>query len=251
MPAISATIITHNEAVNISRAIRSLDCADEIVVVDAESRDATRDIAARMGAKVVVHPWSGFVTQKNLATEQAQHEWILSLDADEEFDGTARQALAEWKRQAPRAAGYRWARRAQYLGRWIRHSGWYPDSKIRLYDRRRGRWAGTHVHESVVVDGEVEKLPGEILHYTCNSLDEHRERIEVYTELAAREMYERQERVNPVKRWVAPPWVFLNTYVLRAGFLDGYQGYEIARMAAYYLRRKYDKLAALNAGARG
>jgi glycosyltransferase involved in cell wall biosynthesis len=250
MPAISATIITHNEAANIARAIRSLDCADEVVVVDAESVDATRTIAADMGAKVVVHPWNGFVAQKNFASGQAQHDWILSLDADEEFDGTASKALAEWKRQTPQAAGYRWARRAKYLGRWIRHSGWYPDCKTRLYDRRHGRWVGTHVHESVVVEGKVEQMPGEILHYTCDSLEEHRQRIEVYTDLAAREMFERGQRANALQRFVTPQWVFLNTYVFRAGFLDGYQGYEIARMAALYLRRKYEKLAAMYAEAR-
>jgi len=241
MPAISATIITHNESANIARAIRSLAWADEVVIVDAESTDDTREIAERLGARVIVHAWEGFAAQKNFASAQAQHDWIISLDADEELDPPAQAAILEWKQSEPSAAGYRFARRAQYLGRWIRHSGWYPDSKLRLFDRRRGRWQGAYVHESVVVDGPVDTLPGEILHYTCNSLDEHRQRIEFYTDLAAKEMVDRRERVSFWRGALGPPWIFFNTYILRLGFLDGVEGYQIAKMAARYVRRKYSK----------
>ncbi len=248
MPPISATIITHNEAGNIARAIRSLSMADEVVVVDAESTDETRAIAASLGARVVIHPWAGFTAQKNFATAQAQHDWILSLDADEELNADARDAIARWKTTDPAAPGYRFARRARYLGRWILHSGWYPDYKLRLFDRRRGRWVGDYVHESVTVSGAVQTLQGEILHYTCDSLAEHRERIEFYTDLAAREMLARGEDVGWARRWLAPPWVFFSTYFLRLGVLDGYQGFLIARMAARYVRRKFDKWAHLREG---
>ncbi len=241
MPSLSATIITRNEAAQISRAIRSLSCADDIVVVDAESTDDTRKIAAELGARVLVRPWEGFAAQKNYAAEQARYPWILSLDADEELNADAQAAVAQWKKSEPRAAGYRLARRAFYLGRWILHSGWYPDYKLRLYDRRRGRWQGDFVHESVEVSGPVETLPGEILHYTCDSLREHRERIEFYTDLAAQEMLARRERVGAFRRALAPPWVFFSTYFLRLGVLDGPQGFLIARMAARYVRRKYQK----------
>jgi glycosyltransferase involved in cell wall biosynthesis len=246
MPPISATIITHNEARNITRALRSLACADEIVVVDANSTDETRELAAGLGARVVVHFWEGFAAQKNFATQEARHDWILSLDADEELDAAAQDAVKRWKVTEPTAAGYQLARRAQYLGRWIRHSGWYPDSKLRLFDRRKGQWEGAYVHESVVVQGQVETLPGEILHYTCDSLAEHRRRIEFYTNLAAREMYEKHETVGLLRRLLAPLWIFLHTYFFRLGFLDGYQGFLIARMAALYVARKYSKLANLN-----
>lgn len=244
MPQISATIITHNEARHIARAVRALACADEIIVVDADSTDSTRDIAASLGARVIVHPWEGFAAQKNFAAQQAQHDWILSLDADEELDADAQEALARWKTSQPTAAGYRWPRRARYLGRWILHSGWYPDYKLRLFDRRRARWQGAYVHESVVVDGPVETLEGEILHYTCDSLAEHRNRIEFYTDLAAREMIDRGDTVSSMRRLLAPPWIFFQTYFLRLGVLDGYQGFLIARMAARYVRRKYAKWAA-------
>jgi len=245
MPRISATIITQNEARNIARVIRSLAVADEVVVVDAESTDETREIAADLGARVIIHGWAGFAAQKNFAARQARYDWILSLDADEELNADAQAAVVRWKASEPEVAGYRFARRACYLGRWILHSGWYPDYKIRLFDRRQGRWVGDYLHESVEVDGPVETLEGEILHYTCDSVAEHRARIDYYTDLAAREMLARGERVGFMRRQLAPPWIFFSTYFLRLGILDGYQGFLIARMAARYVRRKYAKWAEL------
>lgn len=248
MPPISATLITLNEARNIARAIRSLSGADEIVVVDAGSTDETREVAASLGARVVVHPWPGFAAQKNFASEQARHEWILSLDADEELDADAQAAIARWKKSFPEeapAAGFQFARRARYLGRWILHSGWYPDYKLRLFNRRQGFWRGAYVHESVVVAGHVETLPGNILHFTCDSLDEHKARIEFYTELAAREMLDGAQGVSLTRRLLAPPWIFAHTYFLRLGILDGAQGYWIARMAARYVQRKHEKWRSL------
>jgi glycosyltransferase involved in cell wall biosynthesis len=243
MPPISATIITRNEARQIGRAIRSLSVADEIVVVDAESTDATRDIAASLGARVVIHPWAGFAAQKNYASHIANHDWILSLDADEELDEAAREAVRLWKTFEPGAAGYRFVRRTRYLGRWILHSGWYPEYKVRLFDRRRGEWQGAYVHESVVARGPVETLPGEILHYTCDSLAEHRERIEFYTDLAAQEMYDRGERPPKLRQVLGPAAAFVRSLFFHLGVLDGYEGFLIAWMAARYVRRKQAKLA--------
>jgi glycosyltransferase involved in cell wall biosynthesis len=251
MPPISATIITRNEAANIARAIRSLDCADEILVVDSGSTDETLKIAAGLGARTVTHPWEGFAAQKNFAVREASHDWILSLDADEELDEEARAEISEWKHSTPSVGAYRFARRAQYLGRWILHSGWYPDWKIRLFHRDRARWAGDYVHESVVADGLVETLNGNILHYTCDSLPDHRKRIEFYTDLAAQEMFERGDRVGFARGLLAPPWIFIHTYFFRLGVLDGAPGFLIAWMAARYIRRKYAKLAELQDGGKG
>jgi glycosyltransferase involved in cell wall biosynthesis len=250
VPSLSATIITRNEARNVARAIRSLACADEVIVVDGGSTDRTVAIAESLGARIVRHPFEGFAAQKNFACSQARHDWILSLDADEELDAVAGHAVERWKASEPQASGYRFARCAQYLGRWIRHSGWYPDYKLRLFDRRQGQWQGAYVHESVVVQGSIETLPGQVLHYTCDSLEEHRERIEFYTDLAAREMFERHERVSRLRRLLVPPWIFAQTYIFRAGVLDGWQGFLIARMAARYVSRKFEKLDELREGQR-
>jgi glycosyltransferase involved in cell wall biosynthesis len=247
MPAISATIITHNEAAHIARAIHSLACADEVLVVDSGSTDATVQIASELGARVISHPWEGFASQKNFASGEAAHDWILSLDADEELNEDARLAVAEWKNSAPSAAAYRFARRARFLGRWILHSGWYPDWKVRLFDRRQARWEGDYVHESVVTEERVETLNGEILHYTSDSLSDHQRRIEFYTDLAAREMWERGERATGWRRILLPPWSFVHSYLLRLGVLDGVAGFQIAWLAARYVRRKYAKFEKIRA----
>ena len=242
MPRISATIVACNEARNLARALRSLACADEIVLVDSGSTDQTPDIAASLGARIIHQPWLGYAAQKNIATGHAQYDWILSLDADEELDAVAQAAILSWKGSQPAADAYRFARRARYLGRWILHSGWYPDYKVRLFNRRKAGWQGKYVHESVVVNGRVATMPGEILHYTCDTLQEHLQRIELYTDLAAEEMRERGETLNFLQRWVDPLWVFIHTYFFRLGVLDGHQGFLIATMAARYVRRKYAKL---------
>lgn len=250
MPSLSATIITLNEAAHIERALRSLSFADEIVVVDSGSTDETCAIAQRLGARVVQHPFEGFAAQKNFAASQARLDWILSLDADEELDATAQAALEKWKTREPSAPGYCFARRAFYLGRWIFHSGWYPDYKLRLYHRHQGAWRGGYVHESVVVQGGAQRLEGEILHYTCDSLEDHGRRIEFYTDKASQEMLARGEKAGWLKRWAVPPWTFANTYIVRLGILDGHQGFLIAWMAARYVARKYAKLQDLHAKAK-
>ncbi len=241
MPRITATIITHNEAPHIARAINSLRCADEIIVVDANSTDATPEIAHALGARVVARSWQGFAEQKNFAAGMAQNDWVLSLDADEELDAVGRDSVVKWKDSVPAFAGYRFARQAYYLGRWIRHSGWYPDYKLRLFDRRRGRWQGAYVHESVRVDGAAGTLGGKILHYTCDSLKEHRQRIEFYTGLAAAQFLAEGKRAGWLRRRIAPCWTFAQTYFLKLGFLDGIQGFWIAFMASRYVARKYAK----------
>ncbi|MDE3179642.1 MAG: glycosyltransferase family 2 protein [Acidobacteriota bacterium] len=241
MPPISGVIITRNEAANIARTIRSLAPADEIVVVDSGSNDETRQIAESLGARVISHPWEGFAGQKNFAASQARHDWILSLDGDEEFNAEAQAAILKWKASEPSCHGYRFARRARYLGRWIRHSGWYPDYKVRLYHRAQGRWKGDFVHESVEVKGKVGALGGEILHFTCDSIEDHRQRIEFYTGLAADEMLKRGASPGLIRRHGAPSWAFFRSYFLRLGFLDGVPGLWIARMASLYVERKYRK----------
>lgn len=242
---ISATIITLNEEESLPRALASVSFCDEVVVVDSGSSDRTCHIANQSGARVLVRDWTGYADQKNFAADSASHDWILALDADEEVTAGLRSSIEALQDREPEYAGYRFPRLARYLGRWIRHSGWYPDSKVRLYDRRRGRWHGDYVHESVNVDGSVGELTGDLLHYTCESLDDHRRRVDRYTDLAARELIANQRRVGLGQLLVSPPWAFLRSYVLQQGFRDGPEGLLIARMAAAYTYSKYSKARAL------
>ena len=233
---ISATIVTLNEERNIARAIGSLRCADEIVVVDSGSTDGTREIAARMGARVIEEPWRGYAGQKNFAACCAANEWILSIDADEELTEELAAEIAQLKKEGTRFDGYSFPRLAQYLGRWIRHSGWYPDRKVRLYNREKAEWVGEYVHESVRVRGASGELQGDLLHYTCASLSEHLRTLDRYTSLAAR-----GTAVSLTRLAVDPAWTFFRTYVLQRGCLDGRQGLAIAWMAALYTFLKYAK----------
>ncbi|HTS77971.1 MAG TPA: glycosyltransferase family 2 protein [Bryobacteraceae bacterium] len=245
---ISATIITYNEERNVARAIESLRCADEIVVVDSGSSDRTVELAEKLGARVVESPWPGYAKQKNFAAEQAQHDWILSLDADESLSEALEGEIWQVKKNGPRYDAYTMPRMAQYLGRWIRHSGWYPDRKVRLYDRRKCTWVGEFVHETVRVDGSLGHLDSNLLHFTCNSLSEHLKTMDRYTTLAAEQLLATGVKVSWQRLLLDPPWTFFETYVLKLGFLDGVEGLAIANMAAVYNFVKYAKARFMSPG---
>jgi glycosyltransferase involved in cell wall biosynthesis len=238
---ITATIITLNEERNIARAIESLRCCDEILILDSGSTDRTLKLAENLGARVFEAGWRGYSGQKNWAAEQASNDWILSIDADEALSEALEAEIWNLKKSGPRYDGYTMPRLARYLGRWILHSGWYPDRKIRLYDRTKGRWVGDFVHESVHVDGRVGQLDSNILHFTCESLSEHVKTMERYTTLAAQEIAARQIQVPLWRVVVDPQWTFFKSYVLQRGFLDGREGLTIAYMAAFYTFLKYAK----------
>ena len=238
---ISATIITLNEERKVARALESLRCCDEIVVVDSGSTDRTADIASKLGARVIDCPWGGYARQKNFAAEHASYDWILSIDADEALSEALEGEIWQIKKNGPRFDGYTMPRLAQYMGRWILHSGWYPDRKVRLYDRGKGRWEGDFVHESVQVRGTVGHLDSDLLHFTCDSLSEHLKTMDRYTTLAAEQLIDQGARVKMRHLLLNPPWTFLRSYVLQRGFLDGSEGLTIAYMAALYNYLKYAK----------
>lgn len=241
MIPITATIVTLNEEKNIGRAIESLRCCDEVIVVDSGSTDRTVPMAEKRGARVIVREWPGYAQQKNFAASQASHDWIFSIDADEALSEELEAELMALKQTCFDADGYSMPRLAQYLGKWIRHSGWYPDRKVRLYDRRRAKWTGEYVHESVYVDGRVAELQSNLLHFTCDSLSAHMKSLDRYTTLAAREIAE-TGRDRPAARLLLDPvWTGFRTFVLQRGFLDGYEGFTIAYMAALYTFLKYAK----------
>jgi glycosyltransferase involved in cell wall biosynthesis len=241
MIPVTATIVTLNEERNIGRAIESLRCCDEIIVVDSGSTDRTVAMAEKRGARVIVREWPGYAQQKNFAAAQAAHDWIFSIDADEALSEELEAELMALKQTCFDADGYSMPRLAQYLGRWIRHSGWYPDRKIRLYDRRVAKWTGEYVHESVHVDGRVADLQSNLLHFTCDSLSAHMKSLDRYTSLAAREITAQGQTPGANQLFIHPLWTGFRTFVLQRGFLDGYEGFTIAYMAALYTFLKYAK----------
>lgn len=245
---ISAAIITFNEERNIARVVESLRCCDEILVLDSGSNDRTVEIAGKLGARVVEASWHGYAAQKNIAAELAAHDWVLSLDADESLSEALEAEIWQIKKSGPKFDGYTVPRLAQYLGRWILHSGWYPDRKIRLFNRAKAKWVGDFVHESVRVDGAVGHLQSNLLHFTCSSISEHLRTMDRYTTLAAQEIASRQENISVARLLFDPPWTFLQTYVLKCGFLDGMEGLAIAYMAAFYNFAKYSKARLMTPG---
>lgn len=245
---ISATIITYNEERNLPRAIESLRSADEIIVVDSGSSDRTVEIAQNLGARVVEAGWPGYANQKNFAADQAQHDWILSLDADESLSEALEAEIWRLKKSGPDCDAYTMPRLAQYLGRWIRHSGWYPDRKVRLYDRRKAKWVGDFVHESVKVNGKLGHFDSNLLHFTCDSLSEHMKTMNRYTTLAAEQLIASKTKVTWGRLIFEPPWTFFKTYFVCLGFLDGVEGLAIANMAALYNFLKYAKARFMGPG---
>ena len=244
---ITATIITLNEADNIREACESVDWADEILVIDSESTDDTREIAARMGARVVINPWPGFSRQKQFAVDTATHDWIFSLDADERLSPQLRSSIDEVRRlnDGDLADGYRVARRAFYMDRWIRGGGWYPDYQLRMFNRARGHWRDRVIHESVVMDDgtRVETLRGDLLHYSMRDPQHHRTMIEErYAPLGAEQMWREGKRTSALQSLVAGPAAFIRSFILKGGFRDGAAGLTIARLAAYHASLKHSLL---------
>lgn len=240
---ISATIITFNEENHLARCLESLkDIVNEIIVVDSGSCDRTTKIAGDFEAKVYPRTFTNYADQKNYAASQAGNDWILSLDADECLSEPLRGRLLGLKESQPLADAYAFPRKAFYLQRWIRHSGWYPDCKIRLYRKSKAHWKGEFVHESVSVNGRISKIDADLLHYTCDSLSEHLQRLDHYTTLSARAMH--QEGKKPSLRgWLSSPLAaFFKAYLWKGGFLDGRQGLIIAVLAGYYNFLKHAKL---------
>ena len=241
---ISACIIACDEEKNIRRAIESVLWADEILLVDSESADATRAIAARSGAKVIVQKWLGFSKQKQFAADSAAHDWILSLDADEEISPALRDEIQNLQNYSENdlARGYKIPRLGFYMNRPIRHGGWYPDWQLRLFNRKEGKWKDVLIHESVQMNNaaRVEKLKSDIFHYSIENAANHSRIItERYAPLAARQMFERGRRASIFKIYTAGFTAFVQTYFLKLGFLDGLPGFCIARFAAHHAFLKY------------
>jgi glycosyltransferase involved in cell wall biosynthesis len=248
MNRLTASLITLNEEQNLPRVLASLEgVADEIVVVDCGSTDRTCEIARQHGARVFSKPWTGQDSQRNCAAAHATHDWILALDADEELSPRLRESLRVWKTTPAEKVAYEFPRKASYLGRWILHSGWYPDRKARLYRRDVGHFVGV-LHDSLQVEGPVGRLDGELYHHAFRSYAEHADKVNSYSAVAAEEMFLGGRRRWRLAMLLAPPWTLLHTFLIQRAFLDGYRGGLIAWMAARYALLKYRKLGRLERG---
>jgi len=242
---LSAVIITYNEERNIARCLDSLkDLADEIVVVDSYSTDATVEICTSYGAKVFQHKFEGHIQQKNYAVEKASFESILSLDADEVLSEELRRSIAAAK-SAWNYDGYEMNRLTNYCGSWIKHGGWYPDRKLRLFNKRKGKWTGVNPHDRYTMNdaqAPVGELSGDILHYSYYSISDHLKQVDYFTEISARVLFEQGRKASLARLIIAPGFRFFRDYVLKCGFLDGYNGFVVCKVSSYAVFLKYAKL---------
>ncbi len=252
MNPISAVVITYNEEANIKRCILSLlPVVDEIIVLDSFSTDATEAICKALGVLFYQHRFDGHIEQKNRVIEYTSHNLVLSLDADEALDPELQKAIKQVK-QNPEYDGYYLNRLTNYCGTWIKHGNWYPDRKLRLWDKRKGTWGGLNPHDrfELVEGASVSKLNGHLLHYSFYTFDEHLAQIHKFTDISSRAAFERGKKSYFFKPIINPIAKFIGGYIIKLGLLDGKAGFQIAWYSAYATFLKYSKLAKLNRNAK-
>lgn len=242
MIKLSAVIITLNEENNIARCIESLKgVADEILVVDSLSKDKTREICESYGVRFVEQKFLGYVEQKNFALKLATFDYVLSLDADEALDESLQKEILKIKNNFSQD-GYEFNRLTQYNGFWVRHCGWYPDTKIRLVKKDKAQWVGNNPHDTLVVNGSVSKIPGDLLHYSYDSISAHVLQTNKFSTIEAKSLYDRGKRATIFKIVTRPPFQFFKDYILKKGFLDGHYGFIICFINSLYVLLKYSKM---------
>lgn len=245
---LSAVIITFNEEKNIKRCLDSiLEVADEIVVVDSFSKDKTKAICSDYQLRFIEHAFEGHIEQKNWAKEQAKYDYILSLDADEALDEQLKSSILEAKKHWD-SDGYSMNRLTNYCGHWVKHSGWYPDVKMRLFHRRKGAWGGNNPHDKFILNKGTKQthLKGDLLHYSFYTRQDHLNQIHKFSDIGAKALAKKGKKSNLLKIVVKPIARFIKAYILNLGFLDGKVGFDIARFSAYANYLKYTKLRNLN-----
>lgn len=247
MPVLSAVIITLNEAANIARCIEALlPVADEIIVADTGSNDQTIAICQQYPVKLIQLDWQGYAATKNQANTAASGDFILSIDADEVLSDELSAAIINEKGRL--SGAYRFNRLTSFAGEWIRHCGWYPDRKIRLFPKTQARWTGDFVHEKLELNPgtQVSFLPGDILHYSYRSVEDYLQRMERYARLGAEELQQKGRKASWYHLHLKPAIKFLSVYFYKRGFLDGKAGLTISRLSARAIRLKYLKLREMN-----
>ncbi len=243
---ISAILITKNEEANLERCLRSVEWTDEIIVVDSSSTDRTVEIARRFSAKVFSPEWKGFGPAKQYALEQATGDWILSIDADEEVSFTLKNEILQLLEGEPEYCGYNLPRKTQFLGRWILHSGWYPDYVLRLFRKAEGCFTKALVHEKVEVQGDSGKLHNPLMHYSYPNLEDFTHKMDNYSTLGAEELYKKGKDISAFKAAIKAPVSFLRKYIIQRGWKDGWEGFLIAYLTSTGTLLKYAKLRLMN-----
>lgn len=243
MAKISACIISYNEEKKIEGCLKSLEgVVDEIIVVDSLSTDKTIEIAKKYTDKIFDQKFLGHIEQKNLAITKANHEWILSLDCDEQLTDELKESILKFKNNLEDADAYKVARRTFYVYRWLNHC-WYPDKKIRLFNKNTAKWAGTNPHDHIELTGSnVITLKGDLLHYSFDSISEHIQTLDSFTEIGANEIIRKNKNVNILSPWTHGLWTFLKLYIFKRGFMDGYAGLVVAVLSGMHAFIKYNKV---------
>jgi glycosyltransferase involved in cell wall biosynthesis len=242
---ISAVIITYNEEKNIERCLQSLQAiADEIIVIDSFSTDLTESICKSFGATFIQHIFYGHIEQKNFAAKQAQYDYVLSLDADETLDETLQQEILSLKKKLIVADAYSMNRLTNYCGKWIKHSGWYPDTKTRLWNKEKGMWGGMNPHDKILMQKNSSNvfLKGNILHYSYYTIAEHYIQANKFATIAAHAYYNNGKKSSYLHIAISPLLKFIRNYFLKKGFLDGYYGFTICKITALETLWKYERL---------
>jgi glycosyltransferase involved in cell wall biosynthesis len=248
-PKLTAAIITFNEEHNICRCLESVRWMDELIVVDSFSTDRTVELARQYTGKVVQRPWPGHVKQKQFALEQGSGQWVLSLDADEELSSDAAEEIRAALAAADAAVnGFSFPRQSFYLGRWIRHGGWYPDRKVRLVRRGHARWGGDDPHDKLVADGKTRDLSGKINHYVYRDISHQLRTVDNFSRITAGQWHEQGKRAGAGAMIFKSIGKFFETYIWKLGMLDGMPGFIISVISAYYVFLKYAKLWELQKG---
>ncbi len=264
MQKLSVVIIAFNEEHNIGRCIDSVaGIADEVLVVDSGSTDATVAICENKGARVIHHAFEGHIEQKNYAASQAANDWVLSLDADEALSPELHQSILHWKNSPPNIGGvpaggggtlaYSMNRLTNYCGHWVRHGGWYPDTKLRLFNRTYGTWGGTNPHDKYELadkNAPVGFLKGDILHYSYYTVDEHYRQMKYFADIAAKANIAKGKQANSSNLIINPVAKFIRHYIIKLGFLDGETGYTISRISAWGTYLKYYKMLEMQRGSK-
>ncbi len=243
MSKLSVVVITKNEENNVRECLDSVSWADEIIVVDAGSTDLTVDIVKEYSKKVFSRPWDGYGAAKNFGIAQCSGEWVLSIDADERITPELRdEILGHFENNDQKISAFSVPRRANFLGKWIYHCGWYPGRITRVFRRSKGRFTEEKVHERLEIDGLIVPLKSDLLHYTDPDLKSYFDKFNKYTSLAAEELMDRGKKFSLIKLIANPVWIFFRMYILKRGFLDGIPGFILCVLSANYVFTKYAKL---------